>query len=589
MAIESILKSIFSGNIESANEQIHKYEETDKIKLKILKSRLLVILDNLAEAEQVISTLLETHKEIESDIQFCMNTQLADINFQLRRLDVVDKLLIKVNPNITTLDLTEDFNRYFLSIYYNLIGSTNLTRGKLKNAESYYKKSLEEKIQLNDNFGRLTILNNLGDVLRKRGDFNDSQNYFEECILVSKELGIAKNLAVAYLNLGLIKAQLGNHGRSIEFLKKAYDLILPQNQPILYSYILFRLIVVNVHLNDKNKSQKYLHELSKFQLEFSNQMVEILYFTSKAFILKNNKRARDKVAAQDLFLKIIDMPLIDDEITIFARLNLCQLLLEELRLYKNQEILIELREQIDGLRMIPGIQFSPLILADTYLLESNLAVAEGNFSKSMELMKKALDLVEDQGYLNIANQITNELNRIESNEKMISDLKKQKSDYMDQLDLVDLDEVINTDLTLEIIDDQALKPDEPKLFLILDEGGNVKYDLEIGMNDYIRENLVGSFISAINLFVSDAFSISSHLEFLRYGHFKIYMKEKKGLLFCYIFEGGTYYVVNKIHRIINFFMEQEEIWEQLISPFNVQPFIPDEIFSQLTYLLYKND
>jgi len=88
----------------------------------------------------------------------------------------------------------------------------NHINNNLKDAQNLYEKIL--KIEPN----HLNTLNNLGELLRKLGNFQEAQNLFE------KALRINPNLASAYNNLGLIDKKLNNNKLAESKFKKAIEL-----------------------------------------------------------------------------------------------------------------------------------------------------------------------------------------------------------------------------------------------------------------------------------------------------------------------------------------------------------------------------
>jgi hypothetical protein len=121
----------------------------------------------------------------------------------------------------------------------------------------------------------------------------------------------------------------------------------------------------------------------------------------------------------------------------------------------------------------------------------------------------------------------------------------------------------------------------------MDQGGIVRYNLNIGGADKINENLIGAFLTAINSFLNDAFAVESHLEYIKYGNYKIIMKKEEQLLFCYIFEGTSYHATKTVEQIIDFFPNHPKVWSQITSNFDKLASIPPEINEEIRNMILK--
>lgn len=89
------------------------------------------------------------------------------------------------------------------------------------------------------------------------------------------------------------------------------------------------------------------------------------------------------------------------------------------------------------------------------------------------------------------------------------------------------------------------------------------------------ENLIGSFLSAINSFGKEAFSSNLPFERMKHHDYSIVMRIEKPLLFCNVFKGQSYSATQKITTIAESVKTKlHGSWDQLTNPFSAV--VPDE-------------
>ncbi|MHA2334491.1 MAG: hypothetical protein ACXAEU_20860, partial [Candidatus Hodarchaeales archaeon] len=132
--------------------------------------------------------------------------------------------------------------------------------------------------------------------------------------------------------------------------------------------------------------------------------LSIINKTAQALVLKNKKRARYKIQAQEIFEEILEERF-DYEIEFIVQVNLCELLLDELKLYEVEDIIEEIRELLDKISNIANKQRSITTLVLLYSLQSRLTLIEGNAELSNGLLTRALEIAENKGIKLLSNRL----------------------------------------------------------------------------------------------------------------------------------------------------------------------------------------
>ena len=154
----------------------------------------------------------------------------------------------------------------------------------------------------------------------------------------------------------------------IHYLEKSKRyLYLPQN--------FYRLITIALKSSNDKTVEKYLIKLEK-TVSQSDDDPKTLFFNklTHAVILKNKKRSKDKIEAQKLFEEILLLDIQKyGDLKIDILLHLSELLLDELKLYGENEVLLEVTNLIQQISDVAKDQKLHSIRIQSLLLQGKLA------------------------------------------------------------------------------------------------------------------------------------------------------------------------------------------------------------------------
>ena len=120
--------------------------------------------------------------------------------------------------------------------------------------------------------------------------------------------------------------------------------------------------------------------------------------------MKNKQRAKDKFQAQQIFEEILEGRF-DYQLEFLIQVNLCDLLLEELKYSGEEEILHKIQDLFNRISDVAYKQRSITTLVELYSLQAKLALIEGNAELSNKLLIKALSIAENKGLELIAEKL----------------------------------------------------------------------------------------------------------------------------------------------------------------------------------------
>jgi tetratricopeptide (TPR) repeat protein len=92
---------------------------------------------------------------------------------------------------------------------YHELGMTAHQRGRLNEAENWYRKSLAIKEELGNRPGMADTYHQLGIIAQERGRLNEAENWYRKSLAISEELGIRRSLALTCSQLARLAEARG--------------------------------------------------------------------------------------------------------------------------------------------------------------------------------------------------------------------------------------------------------------------------------------------------------------------------------------------------------------------------------------------
>jgi len=315
-------------------------------------------------------------------------------------------------------------------------------RGEIDLAIEYFLKSitLNEKVKRKSELPK--PLTNIGICYSIKGELDQALEYHQKSLALAKELGHHPEIAEAYKNIGYIYQSKGEFKQALAYYEKSLDLFQQLGNNVTTSESLYHLIILEAENNLKDAAWSHLQQLQQINDVEDNKVIGQRYRLAQSMVLGSDARLKDLAEAQNLLKEIVEEEIVDSELTIFAILNLCNSLIEELHFLGQESILKELEQYSGRLLATAKSQNSHRLLVESYLLQSKLAVLEWDIEKGKDLLHQAFDLASEKGLGKLAIEISKEqdqlLRRIET---WTEGLGKEIS-LLERVELAQLDEFI---------------------------------------------------------------------------------------------------------------------------------------------------
>ncbi len=287
------------------------------------------------------------------------------------------------------------------------MGLIHRDKGNYSFSLDYYHKALELFSELKRKNEIAICLNNIGSILLMKGELDQVHRYFDQSLAIKIEVDDKEGIAFCYNNIGYILEMKGDLAGSTEEYRKGLKLFEQIGNHLNISLSLWNLIRVSVLAGVPSDYEQYLEKLKKIHDTDLNKQINQRYRFSKALVLKTSERVAKKGESQRI-LEQLAQEHISLDLGVQVLLNLCELLLEEIKLTGNDEIIKEVMSYLEKLHGIAGEENSYPWLVQIYWLQSRLAMLELNIEKAQDLLSRAEELAKSKGLDHLVSLISRE-------------------------------------------------------------------------------------------------------------------------------------------------------------------------------------
>lgn len=340
----------------------------------------------------------------------------------------------------------------------------SLLIGDLDRALMYAERCQTLAEELNDKQIIALNLTNLAVIYGHKGEIERSLTYHKRSLAIFEENDAQAAVASVLNNIGGSYQQLGELDRAIEYLERSLALSEKLEYDFFRSATLDTIISVYLDKGDIERAQQCLQQMSQLTHDET-------YRLNKALILKKSSRTRDRAEAEDMLKKLLEEEKINFELTIKVLINLCELLLDELRMTSDLEVLNDIKPYITRLLEVAERSKSHWILAETYLLKAKLSLLTFDMKKARRYLTQAQKVAERHGLNRLVTKITGEHEKLLKQLKMWEKLKESNAHITERLELAQLGEQVermarNRAVVAQITEEKVTVHKERKICLV---------------------------------------------------------------------------------------------------------------------------
>ena len=394
-----------------------------------------------------------------------------------------------------------------------------------------------------------------------KGELDRALSYNEKVLTFAENEKDMRLSSYMYNHIGMAYQEKGDYNRALENLEKSITILeeIGTNQEkFATSDSLFHLFL---DMNDLEKAQRYLNRLKQIADQEKNQtnQYNIWYSIDRAIYLKNSPQIFNRGKAEEKLKQLIEGGISQYEFLIISLLNLCDLLLFELRASSEPEILDELQFYISKLFDTVKNTRSYSLLAETYLLQARLSLITLDMIKARLFLTKAQEIAEKYSLNRLAIKISNEHDDLLKKLDVWDKLKESKASLSERMELARPDEQMERMIRKREIVVPELSDEDPIVLLIISEGGRPVFSESFVEEWAFEDHLFGGFLTAINSFSDQMFS--EGLNRANFGEYTIIMNSLSPFLVCYLFKGQSYLAQQRVKNFIDNIKKEKNIWK----------------------------
>jgi len=354
-----------------------------------------------------------------------------------------------------------------------MLGELDKSFEKLEACKELFKTLMGKPEEIKRLDARLARL--IGVFYVFKGDNRQALLHEEKALSLAQEIGDKVLICELYNNLGNRYRDLGDLDRAIEYAERGFVLheeYFKNTNPMNKAYLLTTLMEICIDKSDLKEAQNYLQRLEQLNHQEDNKIIDLFYRSFKATILKSTPRARNRVLAEDLFTQIVEEEIINFETWVQALINLCDLLLVELRMTNMVEIVDEIRPLIEQLLEIAEDKHSNWLIVEAYILKAKLSLLIFNIDQAKRFLTQAQQIAERFGLNKLATKISDEHEDLLKKSDIWEKLEENNAPMSDRLELARLDEQIEgiiksrMILTAQVREEKVAISKETKICLV---------------------------------------------------------------------------------------------------------------------------
>ncbi|MFX0116471.1 MAG: tetratricopeptide repeat protein [Candidatus Hodarchaeota archaeon] len=330
-------------------------------------------------------------------------------------------------------------------------------KGELDQALAYAEECYALLNKLDEKSRIAQTLNTIGELWGIKGDLNSALCYLEQSLTLSQEIGRNNLIAEAQFYIGKILYQQGNLDQAIDYLTRTLQYTEESQNKLWMANIYFNLICIAIDRGTYEQAQRFLHSLEQINSQLKNKVVSQYYRLAKAKFLSISPRIRDKAKAQEIYLEIVEEEIVNHQLTVMAMVNLCELLLDELKAYGEGQVLQEAKKLGEKLSTLAEKQSSFSLVVNALILQAKFAMVEGKLTEAANLFEKAKNTAEDKGLGLLAEKVLNETQQMEKEYDRWQNLIQRNAPFYERLEQARFQEHLNDALKLVRLSDMKSK------------------------------------------------------------------------------------------------------------------------------------
>ena len=327
-----------------------------------------------------------------------------------------------------------------LSNLNEMIGEILLKKGELIEAEEHIKQSYSFNLE-NRFEGWWSVFPLMAKTYLLKGDLDNARKIYEEYLAIGENLQVKGVILHTLKDLSLVLWQMGKKEEALEYAWRSYEVVSETDSLLWKGFILVNLIFLLVEYDELDSAESKLVEFNEIISETNERDLERSFRFSEAKLLLQKEDEKNQLRAEILLEGLLKEKL-DYQDYVNVVTSLTELLF--LRLYETNDknILNKIQSYVLDLFSLASSNQSFLLITESLLLQSKLALLELNIEKSKELLDKAMKLAEEKGLKRIAEIVKKERTKFKEDIDQLKSLDKE-TDFNKKMDILHIKTRVN--------------------------------------------------------------------------------------------------------------------------------------------------
>ncbi len=366
--------------------------------------------------------------------------------------------------------------------------------------------------------------------------------------------------------MGSVYAQKGEYDLALVYFYKTLEIMKQLKVKNSVAKTLYSIISVSIYDNDLDNAQQYLKQLQEVNKETPNKKIELWTRVSEALFLKSQKNEQDVERAFNLLKQIAEEEIIIIGIYGDVLLNLCDILLDQLRKKSKEEYLNEIRSYLNQLYEMASKQDSFWLVAQANWLLAYLAFIELDMIKAQHMFTQAQQIAEERGFKRLAMNISNEFDKMIKKSSDFKSLTKKDLSLVDRVERSGFEAVIKK-IKQNIVYDEDLSAEKPvMLFIFNPKGIPIYHQIFLQEKSQLNDEIINEFILVIKNLIDEISKDKKPIQRILYRELLVILKSFDDLNFCYVFDGQSYVAIERVEIIISSIQKQSPVlWNKILE------------------------
>ena len=419
-----------------------------------------------------------------------------------------------------------------------------------------------------------------------KGELDRALWYNEQVLAFAEKEKDMRLSSTMYNNIGGLYQEKGDYDRALEYLEKSITIAEEDGIDVQKFAVIDSLFHLALDMNDLKQAQGYLNRMKQIADQENSRRFDILYNIDKAVYLKYSPRALNRGKAEEMLKQLIEEGIPEFEFLKIALLNLCDLLLFELRTTNEPEILDELQAYISQLFDAVKKSRSYSLLAETYLFQARLSLITLDMIKARQFLTKAQEIAEKFGLDLLAIKISSEHDELLKQLEMWEKFKESKAPLAERMELSRLNEQMERMVRKRLIKLPKLEAEQPVLLTVMSKDGKILLSNPFTADVTIDRAFFSEFLSSCNTFCDQI--LSESFDRVKFGQHTVLITAVDSFSICYMFQGQSYSARQKLLHFSEAVKKETNIMKKLQEAGNKNIEIKVHDTASLEELIYES-